>query len=242
MAVAAKTVARRGQTLVMPLPHDPGLRSLGILMLDTRFPRPPGDVGHAATFAMPVRYAVVRGASPQRVVRDADRGLLGPFIDAARALVADGAAAITTSCGFLARWQTELQAAVPVPVWTSSLLLVPELAALRPGVITVDAGALDAAVLRGAGADPATPVQGIAPASALARTLLDDRPELDMQAAERTVVEAAEALVTRHPHIGAIVFECTNLPPYAAAVEAACGLPVHHLPSLVHARWPHVAP
>ena len=210
---------------------------LGVLMLDTRFPRLPGDVGNAASFAMPVRYAVVRGASPERVVRDADRALLQPFIDAARALAGDGAAAIATSCGFLARWQAELQAAVPVPVWTSSLLLLPSLSTQRPGVVTVDAQALDAAVLRGAGADLATPVQGLAAHSALVRTLLEDRAELDAASAERTVVEAALALVERFPRTGAIVFECTNLAPYAGAVERATGLRVHHLLSLVDLRW-----
>ena len=214
---------------------------LGVLMLDTRFPRLPGDVGNAASFGMPVRHVVVRGASPQRVVRDADRTLLPPFIDAARTLADAGAAAIATSCGFLARWQAELQAAVSVPVWTSSLLLLPALAASRPGVITVNAAAFDAALLRGVGADLATPVQGLCPRSALVRTLLDDLPELDRDVAERTVVEAARRLVERHPDTGAIVLECTNLPPYAAAVEAACGLPVHHLMTLVHERWPALA-
>ena len=213
---------------------------LGVLMLDTRFPRLPGDVGHPASFAMPVRHVVVRGASPQRVVRDADPALLEPFIDAARTLADQGAAAIVTSCGFLARWQIELQAAVKVPVWTSSLLLLPRLASQRPGVVTVDAAAFDAALLRGVGADPATPVQGLGAHSALVRTLLDDLPELDVAAAEQTVVEAVQRLIERHPDTGAIVLECTNLPPYVTAIEAACGLPVHHLMSLAHERWPSV--
>ena len=215
---------------------------LGVLMLDTRFPRLPGDVGNPSSFAMPVRHVVVRGASPERVVRGADASLLRPFVEAARALAAEGAAAITTSCGFLARWQAELQAAVPVPVWTSSLLLLPELATQRPGIVTVDAQALDAAVLRGAGADPETPVQGLAPRSLLVRTLLEDRAELDAAAAERTVVDAARALLERHPQTGAIVFECTNLAPYAGAVEQATGLAVHHLLGLVQRRWQRRVP
>ena len=208
---------------------------LGVLMLQTRFPRLPGDVGHPATFTMPVRRCIVAGATPQRVVRDADPALLAPFIAAGRDLVAQGAAAITTSCGFLVRWQRELQAALPVPVWASSLLALPALP--RPGVITVDAAALDAAVLRGAGADPATPVQGLDPASALVRTLLEDREELDVAAAEATVLAAAAALLAREPGLRSLVLECTNLPPYAEALQRATGLPVHHLPRLVHERW-----
>src|SRR5574337_872851 len=45
---------------------------LGLLRLQTRFPRLPGDAGEPASWPMPVRLAVVAGASPQRVVRQAD--------------------------------------------------------------------------------------------------------------------------------------------------------------------------
>ena len=184
---------------------------LAILMLDTRFPRVPGDVGHPSSWRMPVRYHTVQGASPQRVVRDGDRALLAPFIDAALALQAEGAAAITTSCGFLIRFQEDLQAALKVPVWTSSLLALPSLP--RPGVITVDAESLriDA------------PVEGLAPGCTLQRTLLEDLPTLDVDAAEADTVAAAERLVRRHPEVESLVFECTNLPPYAMAVERAVG-------------------
>jgi hypothetical protein len=208
-------------------PRPPTPATLGILMLDTRFPRVPGDVGHPASWRMPVRFRVVPGASPQRVVRDGDPALLRPFIDAALALQADGVHALTTSCGFLLRFQRALQAALDVPLWTSSLLLLPTLHA--PGVITVDADRL--------GRLGDVPVEGLASGCALQRTLLDDLPTLDAAAAEADTVEAARRLVERHPQVEHIVLECTNLPPYAAAVERATGRPVHHLMTLVHERW-----
>jgi hypothetical protein len=201
-------------------------RWLGVLMLETRFPRILGDVGHRASWRLPVVYRTVRGATPQRVVREADPSLLAPFIDAARALQAEGAAAITTSCGFLFRHQDGLQAALDIPVWTSSLLLLRELP--QPGVLTVDAASL---------ALDGVPVEGLARGCALQRTLLDDLPTLDAAAAERETVAAAERLVARHPQVEHIVLECTNLPPYAVAVARATSRPVHHLTTLVHARW-----
>jgi len=210
-------------------------RFLGILMLDTAFPRLPGDVGHPASWRMPVRFAVVRGASPQRIVRDDDASLLQPFAEAGRRLVAEGAVAITTSCGFLVRWQLALQQVLPVPVWTSSLLKLAELTS--PGVITVDAASLGAAELAAAGAPAETPVEGLAPGCTLQRTLLENLPTLDAEAAEADTVAAALRLVHRHPGIETLVLECTNLPPYAAAVERATGRPVHHLMTLVHERW-----
>jgi len=208
---------------------------LGVLMLDTRFPRVLGDVGNPASFAIAVRHRIVAGASPQRVVRDGDPALLQPFIDAARQLVAEGAAAVTTSCGFLVEFQAALQAELPVPVWTSSLLKLPELAA--PGVITVDALSLGARHLHAAGADATVPVVGLATDCHLQRALLDDEMAIDAGRAEADVIDAAQRLVARWPTVREIVLECTNMPPYAKAVARATRRPVHHIISLLHERW-----
>ena len=65
--------------------------SVGILMLETRFPRIPGDVGHAATWPFPVLYRVVRGATGERVTtaraNDSSTGLLDAFLSAGTELV-----------------------------------------------------------------------------------------------------------------------------------------------------------
>jgi hypothetical protein len=117
-------------------------QALGILMLDTRFPRPPGDVGNANTWPFPTQYRIVKGADTSRIMGEApDPTLLEPFLEAARDLEAHGVRAITTSCGFLAVFQRELAAAVSIPVLTSSLLQVPIVSRLlRPdqkvGVLT----------------------------------------------------------------------------------------------------------
>jgi hypothetical protein len=208
---------------------------LGILMLDTRFPRVAGDAGRVDSWRMPARLRVVQGASPQRVVHDADPALLAPFLDAARRLVDEGAAALTTSCGFLVHFQQALQAAVPVPVWSSSLLAVPALP--RPGVITVAGDALGALHLQAAGAPLDTPVEGLAPGCRLQVSLLQNLPTLDVAAAQADVVAAAQRLCRRHPDVTSLVLECTNMPPYAAAVTQATGLPVVDLLSFVHERW-----
>jgi hypothetical protein len=178
----------------------------------------------------------VQGATPARVVRGRDPAVLSPFVDAAQALVAGGACAIATSCGFLARWQRELQAALPVPVWTSSLLLLAERPGARCGVITIDAASLGAPEFEAVGADPATPVEGIAPGSPLHRTLLEDRPELDMEDAAAQVVAAGRRLLARAPGLDTLVLECTNLPPYADALRAATGCAVHDVTTLLNAR------
>ena len=85
--------------------------NIGILMLEARFPRIPGDMGNALSWPFPVHYRVVRGASPDRVVRRRAEGLLDAFIEAGRELVADGADGITTNCGFLSLYQV-----LPLPL------------------------------------------------------------------------------------------------------------------------------
>jgi hypothetical protein len=213
-------------------------RFLGVLMLDTRFPRPPGDIGHALTFqrhGIPVRYVVVAGASPDRIVRQADAALLQPFIEAARGLAAQGAALISTSCGFLAAWQDAMAAALPVPVVTSSLLQCRALA--RPGIVTIDAASLTGRTLAGAQVAPGTPVQGVAAGCEFQRRILGNEDQLDLDEARRNVVDAACSLMRRHPMVEDIVLECTNMPPYREAVAHATGRRVHDIETLLVARW-----
>ena len=115
---------------------------VGILMLETRFPRIPGDMGNALTWPFPVLYKVVPGATPERVVRHKSAGLANAFLDAAAELVALGADGITTTCGFLSLYQREIAARVGVPVATSSLMQIPFIERILPpgrraGVLTV---------------------------------------------------------------------------------------------------------
>ena len=92
--------------------------------------------------------------------------------------------------------------------------------------------------LAAVGAPVDTPIEGLAIDSAFRRTLLDNCTELDADEARQATVAAALRLVERHPEVGAIVLECTNMPPYAAAVRAATGRPVHDITTLIAERLP----
>ncbi|EKF41867.1 hypothetical protein NA8A_14659 [Nitratireductor indicus C115] len=216
---------------------------LGILMLEARFPRVPGDMGNGQTWPFPVLYRVVRGASPDRVVCNAAEGLLDAFIEAARDLVDLGAEALTTNCGFLSIYQRELAEAVKVPVATSSMMQVPWVQATLPpgqrvGIVTVNSSGLTPAHLSAIGVPADTPVRGTENGVEFFRTLIKaEKTDLDLALACQDVVGAACELVAAHPEVGAIVLECTNMPPYAAAVREATGRPVYDIYSLV--TWFH---
>ena len=225
-----------------PVPCGKGATaSVGILMLDTRFPRPVGDVGNPATWPFPVLYATVPGADVERAVRLGGDGLLEPFARAGRMLVADGAAMLTTSCGFLAPFGPALAERCGVPVAASSLLQVPWIAQTLPpdrrvGILTIAASALAPSILKAAGIANGTPIATLE-GGTFAEAILNDRTELDVVAAEREHVAAARDLLQRHPSVGAFVLECTNMPPYASAIRAEIGLPVFSIVSLV--QWMH---
>ena len=230
------TVARGGKAIY-------GAR-LGILMLEARFPRIPGDMGNATTWPFPVLYKVVRGASPDRVVRREAEGLLEDFKDAAADLVAQGADGITTNCGFLSLYQRELAAHVRVPVATSSLMQVAMVERLLPpgrraGVITVSAASLTTRHLELAGAPADTPVVGTDDGAEFTRVLLGNEDALDIEKAQGDILAAGEALIRRSPEVGAIVLECTNMGPYAAALRRHVGLPVFDM--VTFATWFHAS-
>ena len=212
--------------------------SIGILMLEARFPRIPGDMGNALSWPFPVHYRVVRGASPDRVVRRRAEGLLDAFIEAGRELVADGADGITTNCGFLSLFQPELAEALGVPVATSSLMQAPLIQATLPpgkrvGILTISGETMTAEHLAKAGVPADTPVMGTEGGNEFTRVILDNEPRLDIEAARRDMIEAAHAFTAANPDLGAILLECTNMVPYAADVRAATGLPVHSIHNFI---------
>lgn len=214
--------------------------SVGILMLDARFPRIMGDMGNALTWEFPVHYKVVRSASPDLVVRKGAAGTLDLFMEAAHELVKDGVDGITTNCGFLALFQKELSEALPVPVATSSLMQVQMVNRILPrgkraGILTVSSTSLTPAHLRGAEVPLDTPIGSTEGMREFTRVLLDNELELDVDLARQDNIDAALALQKANPDLGAIVLECTNMIPYAADIRAATGLPTYSIYSFI--RW-----
>jgi len=201
---------------------------LGILRLDTRFPRIYGDAGNAATWPFAVRIRTVSDATPERVVRNRADGLVDAFIAAGCALADEGVAGITTTCGFLCLHQRTLAAALPVPFASSSLLQAPVVARMVPsgrvGILTIDRKSLTPAHLAAVGIDAATPIEDAGDGH-LAAVFLGDGRELDPATATAELIAAGGRLLAREPGLGALVLECANLPPYAGALRRALGVP-----------------
>jgi Asp/Glu/hydantoin racemase len=218
--------------------------ALGILMLEAQFPRVHGDIGNAMTWPFPVQYRVVKGASPDKVVRQDPMKLVDNFIAAAQELVASGCDGITTNCGFLALTQERISAAVPVPVATSSLMQIPMVQALLPpgkkvAVLTISKATLTLDHLRAAGvSDPeSVPIFGTDKGRTFTKAILDDDPSINFADCRLDLLDAAQQIVQSDRDIGAIVLECTNMTPYAAELRKVTGLPIYSIYTFV--KWFH---
>ena len=204
---------------------------LGILLLDTTFPRIPGDVGNECSYPFPVRIKKVHGATVQRVVYDADPTLRELFVEASRELENEGVAAITSSCGFLSPIQKDVAETVSVPVFLSSLMQVPIAYAMtqcKVAIFTANSQSMTELIRESAGISSDIPIEivGMEDISAFSDPILKDGATLDREQIENEMVMRAEHLLQQHPEIGSFVFECHNLAPYAQAVQAVTGKPV----------------
>lgn len=207
---------------------------IGILMLDMKFPRIPGDMGNALTWPFPVLFRTVRGADRDWIHAAPREEVFQAFCDDALGLVAEGADGIAICCGMMSLYQEELADQCQVPIVTSSLMQVPFVERLLPpgkrvGILTISTNLLKPKHLEAAGVAPDTPVIGFEESDEFIAMRRRAEPTMDVAQVERETLAIAQKLVGKNPEIGALVMECTNLPPFSRAVSEATGLPVYDI-------------
>ena len=214
---------------------------IGILCLETYYGRPPGHLRNASTFRFPVMYRIVKGATAKRVVMEADSKLLGPFIEAAQDLEKEGVMAVTGSCGFLALFQNELADAVDIPLFTSSLIQIPMIYGMlrrhqKVGILTASKSTLSGAHLKAVGAEGVPVcVAGMDDQQEFCEVVIEGRRnELDLGRLGKEVLAVVDRLAEDHPEMGALLIECTDLPPFAHLIQERIGLPVFDIVTLTN--------
>lgn len=232
--------------------EQPGVKgdtTIGVLCLDTAFTKIPGHIRNPTTFDFPVDYQVVHGATPQRMVTEADPTLLDPFIIAAKELEARGVAAITSGCGFLVIFQQQLADAVQIPLYSSSLIQVPMVhrmlgADRKVGLLVAKKAALTPRHLKAIGGESVPIcVAGMDAQPEFREVILEGRrDELNADRLGEEVLREIDQLATANPDMGALVIECTDLVPYGHAIQDRLGLPVFDIVTLtemVHRTLSH---
>ncbi|NVM46869.1 MAG: aspartate/glutamate racemase family protein [Candidatus Lokiarchaeota archaeon] len=213
---------------------------IGILKLETVEPKVPGDIGNATSYSFPVKYKIVKGATTDRLVEKNDPMLLDLFICAAKELENEGVRAITTSCGFTAIFQKEMAEVLEIPVFMSSLIQVPLVSSMlaknkKVGILTANKRRLTKKHLEAVNINniPVC-IAGMEEQENFSNMILKQQPFGNIEKIEKEVVEVSKSLVKQNPQTGAMVLECADMPPFAAAVQEAIGLPVFDINTLIN--------
>lgn len=217
-------------------------QNIGILMMETRFPRMLGDIGNARTYQVPVRYSTVKNIETDKMTAsNIEKVLLNPFIQAAKELEKEGCKAITTSCSFLSGFQKQLADAVTIPVFTNALILAPFIHAmlnkdLKIGIFTEKAKLMNEEYFDQIGwssQDIPVSVSGMQEGSPFSRLFIDDRLEEDYEVLESCIIALSQRHMKEHPDTGAIILECTNFAPFTNLIQEITGVPVFGINQLL---------
>ena len=210
---------------------------ISLIQLDTSFPRIPGDIGAAETWACDVDIKRVPDLSVARVINAAPENTdIGDAEMAVRTAKGD---IVTTSCGFLIYWQDRLAAQCRVPFISSALMDLPRLMSAFPGdklaILTFDSDVLASKAFAPALGGFAGPIIGLPPQSHLRQVIAGDLPDLDALLAEAQLVDLVGDLLRERP-VRALLLECTNLPPYKQALKARFDLEIFDILTLIDRR------
>ena len=213
--------------------------AIGILVLDLWYPYLPGNVANASTYSFPVHYKILKGSTGPQIMR-AEPALLDLIVEGGRELEKQGVRAIVGACGYFGNYQKEAAAILDVPVFLSSVLQIPIIRrGLKPnqkvGVICADADALTSKLLSQCGVDDLSDIV-IAGAQDLPefQNILQCTGSFNSYKIEQQLVDLAKQLVSSNPDIGAILLECSDMPPYAWAIQNAIRLPVFDFTALIN--------
>ncbi|MDO5037798.1 MAG: aspartate/glutamate racemase family protein [Tissierellia bacterium] len=199
-----------------------------------------GNSTHPDTFDFPLDIVRVAGARWETILVNPDQEVLGRMIDLAQELEKKGYGAITTSCGFNAIFQEDLARSVKIPVLSSSLLQIPYIQAIigtkRPvPVVTASSQYLTEEHFAKTGTQDLSQiyVYGMEDYSSEWKKVNQEDQDLDLDRLKEEIGDLADLIVKEHPQAGAILLECTDLPPFADLVRERTGLPVFDFVSMM---------
>lgn len=219
--------------------------TIGILMMETTIPFIPGDVGNATSYDFPVLYQTVKGLTTMRMF-EKDQTAFEEFHAAAQVLRKQGVRAITGDCGYMLAFQEELAEKMDIPVFLSTLLQIPFILKTigrrgKVGVLCANGRSLTSEFLKIAGiTEPdleRVVVYGLECDDHFREVIHEETGCLDVEKMTSAVVEGSRRLIQENSGVKAILLECSDLPPYAAAVQKATGLPVFDFNSMI--RYVH---
>ncbi len=216
---------------------EQGLVPTGLMQLEALA----GNSTNLASYPFPVKLVEVKGACTETVITHPSKQLLVDMIEISKKLIEEeGIKAISASCGFNAIFQKEMADALDVPVFLSSILQVPYVKNLigkdkAIGVLTAMKSSLTKEHFKccGVGDDVKVHVFGLEECTEWNKIFDGTNTAIDIDVVRGEILSKVKEGVAAHPEIGAIVLECTDLPPFASMIREELGLPVFDFNSMM---------
>ena len=215
--------------------------SIGIMQLTCRVIFFPGNVSNATTFKFPVKYLPIEGTD-QGNIHAGDKSLVPLLVDAAKKLEVDGCRAVFANCGYYGHFQKEVAEQVDIPVYLSACVQVPWiLTGLKSNqkiaVLCGDAPNLTWDLFEACGCTreqyERCVVGGLENGEAF-KNILEDTGAMNFAAIGRELDAKVGEMLKENPEIGAILLECTDIPPYSYFLQAKYHLPVFDAITLIN--------
>jgi hypothetical protein len=140
----------------------------------------------------------------------------------------------------MAIFNEEVQKAVSIPVFLSSLLQIPFIQSTLPagakiGVLTANSDSLTPEVFGKIGLKDVSGlvIRGLQHEKHFKEAVVDEIGTLDSDGIRAEVVQAATEITSDHPEIRSLLLECSMMPPYSEAVQQATALPVYDFLTMI---------
>lgn len=233
---------KKGMVRTLPKGRATAGISIGIICIEGVSALWPGNVQNATSFDFPVTYHVLKGVKFEQIACG-DESVTDEVVAAAQALEEQGVRAIVGACGSLGHYQRAVAAAVTVPVYMSILVQVPFiLQSLGPKqrllVVFASTAAYTEKVRAQCGI---TTSERIVPVGLmqLPEFMAMLQPDVELDAGRMAETFGDEIARQVDDSIGAILLQCSDLPPFAAYFQSRFRLPVFDMTGLM--AWLHNA-
>lgn len=221
---------------------EEGKVSLGLRQLEELT----GNSTNPNSYHYPVIFQRIEGATWETVVESQDPTVLNNMIEQAKEYEKQGAASILTSCGFNAIYQKKIAQEISIPFYSSSLIQIPFIRAVIGDdrdilVITANKDSLIKEHFNETGTDDLSHIiiYGMSEECDEWKNINSFEVRMDLNKLREEIINFSKRLAKDHVNAGAILLECTDLPPFSVIFKEETGLPVFDYMTL--ANYAHSA-
>ena len=230
--------------------------AIGVVCLNQNMPFIPGDVQCTSTFDFPVIYKVALEGTSAKILAG-DPGMGKWLNDVAVELEKRGVKGLTGDSGYMVPYQKDIARSVDIPVALSSLIQLPFVGSMfaknkTVAVVCAAAPPLSVDTLNefGIGISNELVVHGMQDDQAVVEIMfravsiaghgsVGDRSgeasPFDADRLAESFYSMGQMLRTQYPNLGGVILECSDFPPYAAAIQAGLGgIPVFDFIGLIN--------